>query len=229
MTNLDDLDRSEFPNEEERPPMKNRPLIYLALGFATLGGSGRAEAGLLLSFDQSSYKVGDPGSTVQVRVFVSQIAGGPQVGPGNELLTAGVKVSFNNPQGVAAVLSNSDVTKGPAWDVSSASVTTTTTSLAETSLLGISNLTSPLLLGTFTFTSLTAKGTTTISVSRLDPTTPSFVTSQGDRIDPTNTATATITAVPEPATLGMILTGAPLLLGVWALRRRRHSRTPSAP
>src|SRR5262249_11195143 len=167
--------------------MPIRPRFILLLGLVAFGWSVPAEANLILSFDQPTYTIGGVGRTGQVNVLVSQVAGGPQVGPGNGLLTAAIKVTFDNPAGVAAVLSPGNVRGGPAFDSSSAGVTTTTATLAEASLLGITNLSSPLLLGTFTFTGLSV-GRATISVAQLDPGTPDFITTQGNVLDPTNTA-----------------------------------------
>src|SRR5262245_49830409 len=73
-----------------------------------------AEANLSLSFDRANYSVPLSG-TFPVLVYLTQTDGGTQVGPGNELLTAGFVVSFDNPTGVAGVLSASDMTAGTAW------------------------------------------------------------------------------------------------------------------
>ena len=89
-------------------------------------------------------------------------------------------------------------------------------SLATTSLSGIADLSSPLLLGTFHFTGLSF-GTTAISVANLTPG-PSFVTIQGDVLDPTNTATALVQVVPEPSGFTLLIAFA-LSLGLVARRR----------
>src|SRR5262245_23038548 len=102
-----------------------------------------AAAGLVLSFDQSSYTINGVGNTTTVEVFVSQTPSGPQVGPGNELLTAGIELSLAT-AGAATVLSTADVTGGPAWDSSSIQSSTngpnTLIDLGLTSLFGISDL-----------------------------------------------------------------------------------------
>src|SRR5262249_18432508 len=95
--------------------MKSSTLILLALTCLSLGTQRSAEAAPVLSCDSSNYVVRG-GQTIQVQVFLSQTAGGPQVGPTNTLLTAGIQVSFNNPSGVAAVLSTSNIVGGPAFD-----------------------------------------------------------------------------------------------------------------
>jgi hypothetical protein len=184
------------------------------IGFA-LGWHQPAEAAYQLSFNSSSYVISSSQPTVPVQVFLSQTAGGIQISPGNPLLTTGILVSFNNPSGVAAVLSTNNITANPAFDSSSSGVTSTQASLAETSLLGISSL--PVLLGTFTFSPLKAR-TTQISVATLSPGS-SFSSLAGVLPDP-SPATATITVVPEPSSLLMALTGSPLLLAALVLRRR---------
>jgi hypothetical protein len=201
--------------------MKFRTFVALGLGLFVLGWPGRSSATLILSFDQSVYTITAANAhTVQVPVFLSQIAGGPQVGLGNELLTGGVVVSFNNPSGIAAILAHGDVTGGPAFDSSAVGLTLTTATLGETSLLGIGDLSHSLLLGTFKFTGL-VNGATTISVASLGPG-PSFATAGGNFLDPTNTATATINVVPEPSTI--VMAGSALgmcgIAGIWRRRRK---------
>jgi hypothetical protein len=125
-------------------------------------------------------------------------------------------VAYNHPSGVAAVLAASDVSGGPLWSSSSANALSATASLATTSLAGIADLSSPLLVGTFHFTGLSL-GTTQISVSNLTPG-PSFETIQGNVLDPTNTATAIVQVVPEPSGF-VLLVGFALSLGFAARRR----------
>jgi hypothetical protein len=88
--------------------------------------------------------------------------------------------------------------------------------LGLTSLLGISDLSQPLLLGTFVFTGQ-SPGTTSTSVATLQPG-PSFITVNGDVLDPTNTPSAQIivqsqTAVPGPSTLVLMCLGGVMLGG----------------
>jgi hypothetical protein len=194
--------------------MRHRTLIVLGLACFTLGRYESALAATSLSFDSSSYTVKN-GQTVQVQVFLSQTSGGP-IGPGNGLAAAAVQVSFNNPAGIAAVLSTSNITGGPLFDSSTASLTSTQASVAENSLSGI--ITLPVLLGTFTYTGLKV-GATQISVSAIPPPGTSFGTIQGPLPDPTG-ATANINVIPEPASLIIVLTGGPFLIGGLALRRR---------
>jgi hypothetical protein len=154
-----------------------------------------------------------------VSVYLTQTPGGVQIGPGNTLLTAAVNLLFNSPGGIASVLTPTDITGNPAFDSASHSVTATSASLGEASTTaGISDLSSPLLLGTFTLTGL-AVGDTTIHVSSLSPG-PSFATSQGNIVDPLNMPAATATVVPEPpaAVLAMVAMAVCFVCG-W--RRRK--------
>jgi hypothetical protein len=198
-------------------------LLIAVLCCCALNWPTPAAAGLLLSFDRSSYSIDGVNGSVAVPVFISQIPGGPQVATGNELLSAGIVVSENNPSGIAQVLFSSDVSAGPAWDTASESASATTATLATVSLAGIADLSSPVLLGTFHFTGL-ALGTTTISVANLTPG-PSFVTAGGDVVDPGNIATATIEVnLPEPSTQALSC-AALAVVGAAETRRRRLSRS----
>ena len=209
--------------------MKYRARIILALAIAAsaLGGHRPAEAASalsVLSFNSSNYTV-IGGQTVQVEVFLSQNSTGGMDTPitaGNGIILAGIQVSFNNPSGVAAVLSPTGIMQGPLFDPGATpSLSATQATLAETSLFSPSGLSSlPLLLGTFTFTGLKV-GTTQITVTAIPPlSTPSFTTFQGNNLFPTS-ATANINVVPEPSSIVLLLTGGPLLLGALALRRSR--------
>jgi hypothetical protein len=198
-------------------------IIWIGLvsaGCCALFAPRIACGGLVLSFSQSAYVVGGLGGGVDVPVYVTQVPGGPQVASGNELLTAGVVVSYNNPAGVAAVLTSTDVSAGALWSSSSANALSATASLATTSLSGIADLSSPLLVGTFHFTGLSL-GTTTISAANLTPG-PSFETTQGNVLDPTNTAIAIVRVVPEPSGF-MLLTAFAVSLGLAASRRGASS------
>ncbi len=196
--------------------MKRRILACIGLALI-LSWPARASAALLLSFDQATYTSPGIGASVQVPVYLSQTLGGPQVGIGNELLTAGITVSFNNPSGIASILSALDITPSPAFDSSSAGVTLTQATLGETSIAGIADLSNPLLLGTFEFTGQ-ALGVTTIDALSLTPGL-SFVTSGGDVLDPTNVPTALVQVVPEPAS-GILACSAIGALGIIGWRRR---------
>jgi hypothetical protein len=165
-------------------------------------------------------------------VFVAQTPGGPQVGVGNELLTAGVELSYLT-GGAAAVTSPASVTANPAWDSSFVNLSTsgpnTLVDLGLNSLAGFADLSSPLLLGTFVFTGQSA-GITGISVASLGPGS-SFITAGGDTLDPTNTPSANVTVnaspVPEPSQL-VLLGIAGLTLGARWLSRRARRGHPSA-
>lgn len=187
-------------------------------------------ADLVLSFDEATYTIPGVGDTTAVQVLLSQNDNGTQVGVGNELISAAIELSFAT-AGSATVVAAGDVTVGPAWDgggppVFSTSGGDTLVDLGMTSLAGISDLSSPLLLATFVFTGQSA-GTTSISVATLGPG-PSFITINGDELDPLNGAGARITVgtqpppVPEPSTM-VIASVATLLTAAGAYRRRARS------
>lgn len=206
--------------------MRHRFPTIVGLGILALAQTTPASAGIVLSFDQISYAIGAPGGTVALSVFAAQTPGGPQVGPGNELITGAILVSFDDPAGIAAVAAAGDVTPGPLFDSGSAGVSPTDADLSLLSLAGLI-LPNPLLLGTFTFTGL-APGVTTIRVSDLDPLSLDFTTVNLDDLDAVLTGgTATITvadaaAVPEPATLVSAAIAALAGLG-YSWRRRGPS------
>lgn len=172
-----------------------------------------ARADLSLSFDQSNYSVLAPGQTSLVSIYLTQVPGGVQIGPGNTLRTAAVNLTFNSPGGIAAVLAPTDITASSAFDSSSANVSAISARLGETSIVGISDLSSPLLLGTFKLTGVSA-GNTLIQVASLGPG-PSFGTSQGSFVDPQNMPTVTVTVVPEPPTVVLAILAA-TIGGLWS-------------
>ena len=198
----------------------NRMAIALAIVYCAVSSAPRAVAGLFLSFDQPSYTIVGPAAAVDVDVLVSQASGGPQVAAGNELLTAGVVLGYSSPSGIARVQVAADVLGGPAWTSAAASASAASASLATTSLPGIADLSQPLLIGTFHLTGLSL-GLTTISVMNLTPG-PSFETTQGDVLDPTNTATALVQVVPEPSGIVLLATFA---LSLCLAARRRAAST----
>jgi len=206
--------------------MKRTPIAFLVVTLI-LAAAQPASAELVLTFDKSHYDIDGVGAMTTIEVFVSQTSDGPQVGPGNELLTAGVELTFAT-AGAAIVASPSDVTAAPSWDSSALLVATngsnTLVDLGLTSLLGISDLSTPLLLGTFVFTGQSLGDTVTV-VASLGPG-PSFITTLGDVLDPTNAATAVITVsstpvVPEPGAIVLASIGGLISAGGLRLSRRR--------
>lgn len=195
---------------------RHRPLKALSfvLPLVALAAPRAAEATLSLSFDQPTYStVG--GGTTAVKVLLSQSAGGAQVGAGNELLSGDILLSFAT-AGTAAVQSQADVTAGPAWTTLLATPGTsgpnTTYNVSVLSIAGIANLSAPVELATFQFHGLSA-GPTAVTVSQFDPTTSDFITAQGNVVDPTNTAAAVVTVVPEPGAIGLLGAAAALFCG----------------
>jgi len=175
-----------------------------------------ANAALSLSFDQATYSISAPGQTSLVSVYLTQSAGGAQVGPGNTLISAALNLVFNSPGGIAAVSAVTDITPSALFDSSSRGVSATNATLGETSVAGISDLSVPLLLGTFKMTGLAA-GSTTIQVASLGPGS-SFVTSQGNIVDPTNAPTALVSVVPEPPSAAIAIS-ALAVVGLYGSRR----------
>ena len=202
-----------------------RPLAWFAALIVAAAWSAPASASLVLSFDQTSYAT-TVGNTVAVQVFVTQVAGGPQVATGNELVIASIELSFATGK-AAVVASPAAVAYGSAWDQGFTSTSTsgafTRYDVSLASVNGVANLSSPLLLATFTFTGLTV-GAQVVQVAQQDPTTPDFITAQGNVVDPTNTASANITVspsatVPEPGSL-LLASLAALVVAPAALRAR---------
>lgn len=194
--------RQNLPWGSTRLQRHSASLVISAL--LSLVCSSPAKADLSLSFNESTYSILAPGQTSLVSVYLTQTPGGIQIGPSNTLQTAAINLLFNSPSGIASVLAPSDIASNPLFDSTSASVSAISASLGEASIAGISDLSSPLLLGTFRLTGLAA-GDTMIQVSSLGPG-PSFGTSQGNVVDPLNMPAATATVVPEPpaAVLAMV-------------------------
>ncbi|HEX8201708.1 MAG TPA: hypothetical protein VF590_14595 [Isosphaeraceae bacterium] len=200
------------------PPIVGLGVLALALDLGS-----PASASLVLSFDQASYSINNPGGSVAVGVYLAQVPGGPQVGPGNELISGAVRLTFADPAGVARVATDAAVIPGPAFDDASVLVSPTGVELSLLSLPGLT-LPSPLLLGTFTFTAL-APGVTTIRVTDLDRLSLDFTTTNLDDLDAAltgGTATISVAAVPEPATLVSASLGTLVGLGSCLRRWRRR-------
>jgi hypothetical protein len=195
--------------------MRSRLPILLSLGLVALGWAGPARAGLVLSFDMPTYTE-RLGQTAGVQLLLTQTPAGTQVTPTNALLGAAIQLTYN-----PGVVSLTTITGGPAWDLSSSSPGTGTATLALSSILGIGTIpNSGLLLGTFTFRG-SAVGITPITARSLTPGS-SFPTSGGNFLDPTNTASAVVTVLPEPASATLTVIGGMAAAGGWALRRRRR-------
>ena len=204
--------------------------LGLLIGSLSLLAARPAAADLVLSLDRTTYDVVGVGATTTVQVLLSQTAGGVQVGPGHELGSAGIVLSFAT-AGAATVASTSDVTPGSAWDIGGPDFSTsgpnTLINLGLLSILGASDLSSPVLLGTFTFTAQST-GSTTITVSSLTPGS-SFSTVNGDILNSPASVSGTITvssgtpAVPEPSSLALAAT-AGLFAAFASIRRRRSAR-----
>lgn len=207
-----------------------RALVLCALSSLALVGSGpsAARAGLALSFDSPTYTTPE-GLATTVSVYLSQVDGGPQVGVGNELLSAGIALSYTT-AGAPAVTTLGGSNPGPAWDLGLVSQATvgplTVFNVTLLSLAGIADLSSPLLLATFTFTGV-SPGSMSLAVADFDPGTVDFITAGGDILDPTDAAGARLTvtpaavAAPEPSSLVLMALAASALVPVGRRFRAR--------
>lgn len=172
--------------------------LVMAFLVGTLA-SESALAALVLSFDSPTYTIGSVGQTTTVAVRVGQNPTGPQVGLGNALLTAAIRLDFTS-AGIATPVAASAAN----WDNLSSSLTPNPAGFSVVSLLGISSL--PVTLVTVTFQGL-APGTITLTAAQFDVVSPDFITEQGNVLDPSSAATAQLTvnapvsAIPEPSSL----------------------------
>lgn len=201
--------------------MKRAGIALLTASIALLAARPAA-AELVLSFDQSTYTLAGVGQTVDVKVFLSEDADGSSIGVGNELISAGVTISFAT-SGAAIVAASGDVTPGSGWDAGVPIFSTvganTLVDLGLVSFDGFSDLSTPLPLGAFKFTARAA-GDTVISVSALGPG-PSFGATRQDLDDPAGgEAAIKVSAIPEPSALFSASVAAATLAAVAARRRR---------
>lgn len=178
-----------------------------------------SSAEIALEFDLDRYQV-TPGDTLDVSVYLQQTAGGPQIGPGNELISAGLRVQFDLtplPTEPAMVLSASDITGNPSFSNADASVETG--QYADLALLTFSGVdvdaSGRLFLGSFRFTTGTVLDEITVAEI---PGGSNFLTVNGHLLTPIGDM-ATIQVVPEPSTLLMLLTTFPALALGAGIRR----------
>jgi hypothetical protein len=199
--------------------MRLRTPLFLLVPALLLaaGAPSPARGALVLSFNQPSYTTAVNGS-VAVQVLLSQVAGGVQVTPANALLSAGITLTYD-----PAIVAVDLIAAGPGWTADSASAGGGTATLGLSSLGGIGTIPGGgLLLGTFTFRGL-ALGTSPLSTLTLAPGA-SFITANGDIVDPSNTARATLRVVPEPASALLVGLGG---TGLLVAARRGRRRTPA--
>jgi hypothetical protein len=190
---------------------------------------------------QTSFSMGT-NSTLAIQVFIHELtAGAPTLNSQGGLGSGAVRVRFNNPAGIAAVLTTADVTPAvPPFAFAGtpqfgSGANANTVSLADGALSTgvLPDAQGRVLLGTFVFHSNAATGSTTLAA--VDPTSSAFDTSSFNSTggfpnidyDPllvAGSATLTVTGVPEPTSL--VLAG--LAAVGMALRRRRSARTSAS-
>jgi hypothetical protein len=144
-----------------------------------------------------------------------------------------VRGSFNNPAGVAAVLSANDITRNPQFDQQlGTTVTSAAAILDEQRQADFAGVQSPagdpnrIFLGMFRFTAQSG-GTVTLTADSPVLTGGTLLNDGTDisgRINPIN-ATVTVAPVPEPA--GLALAGLAAL--GWAAYRRRRAPRAAVP
>lgn len=191
-------------------------LLTLVLAVAVIDSfsfAKTAQAGMVLSFEQTDY-VANVGDEVTMRVFLTQVAGGPQVDAGNPLLSAGIRATYDPSIAFADIFEYN-----AGFDSVNQSWVSGDWGLTMLSLSGFGDFSQPLLLGQYKFIAI-AQGVSAIALSDFDSQTPDFVTLNGDVVDPTNTFTARLTVVPEPASFVMMAFGS-----VMALAYRKRTRT----
>jgi hypothetical protein len=187
-------------------------LFPLVLALAVLSSTRPAAADFMLTFDQPTYSV-VPGGIVDVAVFLNQTAGGTQIGPDNLLVSAGIRLTFDLapvPGDPAVITSDSAVASNPAFPLDSVNVEPN--QYADLALLTFDGVNvdsqGRIYLGTFTFTAGSVIGEVTqIGVAEI-PVGDNFSTTGGDIFHP-SAATATITAVAEPASACLAILGLP--------------------
>jgi hypothetical protein len=188
------------------------------------------------------------GSSVPIRIYLHELTpGAPLFHSDGGLGSAGVRVSFNTPAGVASVLSVVDVVpattaNGGLWDFGTPNLSPlgTSATLADGALAaGVQpDAQGRVLLGTFSLHGLTP-GTLTLGAANPNPSAPfntsSFVADTSgiplinyDPLIMSQSALLTVTPVPEPALV--LFSCAAIGLTGAALRIRRDRRAgPASP
>ena len=176
-----------------------------------------ALAGMVLSFGNIEY-TSNNGDYVNLQVFPTQVAGGPQVDASNPLLTAGIRSTFNT-----RVVAADIFTHNPIFESASETSAHGERGVTLRSLNGAADFSNPVLVGVYRFLAASPGGAT-IVLQDFDSQTPDFITLNGDIVDPTNQFTARSTVVPEPASfLSMTIGGAIAL--AWYCHGRKSART----
>jgi hypothetical protein len=178
----------------------------------------------------SNFSIAGVGGTADVRLYLLETDGQSSL-RNTGLFSAEVRVSFNNPAGVAAVLAATDIARNPAFDQQLGTSTSAASAILNEQALSNPAVASPatdpnrVYLGTFHFTAQSAGSVTLTADSPVTSggTILNDFTDISSRISSTN-ATLTVSPVPEPATLGWAVAAAAGLSAAY----RRWRRTPRA-
>jgi hypothetical protein len=224
-----------------------RHLLWMAAPLALLWAAQPSNAQIVYEFAnssgvaQTSFSMGQ-NSTLAIQVFIHELtAGAPTLNSQGGLGSGAVRVRFNNPAGIAAVLTQADITAAvPPWSFAGTQIgsgaNANSVTLADAALASgiFPDANGRVLLGTFLFHSNSAAGTTTLALVDPNPAsafdTSSFNTTGGtpnidyDPLLVPGSATLTVTGVPEPTSLAL----AGLAAVGMAIRRRRNARTPAS-
>ena len=202
-------------------------ISYLLSGFLFV--SATLQAGLIYEFDDLN---GNPtatfstsiGSTVDVRVYLKETPGTSFLAD-EELFGASVRVTFNSPSGIAAVLNDTDIFPNPGFSDLSPPPSVSAIDAGFTGSVGLDpfltvDANNRIFLGMFRFTGQSV-GTVNLSALDRDSGSDDTITGQGTVLDSLiNSGSATLSvnslaAVPEPSSLLLMSLAIP-----WIAARR---------
>ncbi|MFO0950115.1 MAG: PEP-CTERM sorting domain-containing protein [Isosphaeraceae bacterium] len=216
----------------DRHAARRAALALVVLTLASAGG--KARGGLLLEFaDQSgrptsTYKVTSVGSSVDVQVFLRADGADLDLLRSAGLFGAGVALRYDDPAGVAQILTAGDVRPNPAFVNLVPASTADADRAGFTCDVGFNAFLYPdpsgaIALGSFTLTGL-APGTTSLRlsdrISGFDETIAGDGTVLDARLGPA-IASLEVQAVPEPGSLVLLAGGIAAVSIVSAIRCRR--------
>lgn len=210
-------------------------LVLEVLAMICVGGSRHAAAGLMYGFadatgaPETSFQVG-VGGTVDVRVYLKETAGTSFLT--EDLFSASVRVTFDSPSGIAAVLSTGNIFPNSGFTDLTPPLSISSTEAGFTGSVGLDpflpvELGDRILLGTFRFTGLSV-GTVQLDVLDRDALSDDTLTGFGTVLDgliATSSAQLEVTSgpatVPEPTSLA-IFCSLFFIMGARRVQRRRR-------